>query len=137
MRITSRGVLIATFLLLAACGRGEDTNNQNQTTVTPAPDDGMPDASTEEMGNEADMAEGSDMPADMPVDMTAQPDMTVPMSGARLLYDPASEDFFSLPFPSDARLDAALAAPRGEQVTSRPLPPLLLQAMIAAPENGG
>ncbi|MEC9400688.1 MAG: alpha/beta hydrolase [Myxococcota bacterium] len=106
MRITSRGVLIATFLLLAACGRGEDTNNQNQTTVTPAPDDGMPDASTEEMGNEADMAEGSDMPADMPVDMTAQPDMTVPMSGARLLYDPASEDFFSLPFPSDARLDA-------------------------------
>lgn len=106
MRITSRGVLIATFLLLAACGRGEDTNNQNQTTVTPAPDDGMPDASTEEMGNEADMAEGSDMPADMPVDMTAQPDMSVPMSGARLLYDPASEDFFSLPFPSDARLDA-------------------------------
>jgi hypothetical protein len=107
MRITSRGVLFAAFLLLAACGRDQDPNNQNQTTVTPEPDDGTSsNTSTEEMGVDEDMSVDSDMPGDMSPDMGESPDMTSPMSGARLLYDPASEDFFSLPFPSDARRDA-------------------------------
>ncbi|CAN0347267.1 unnamed protein product [Laminaria digitata] len=57
----------------------------------------------EEMGDGADLG-GDDMGSETPADMGS--DMDVVLPGARLLYDPASEDFFSLPFPSDARLTA-------------------------------
>ena len=96
--------MIALFALTAtagcsSCGGADNNSDAPDQGTTPAVDmraEVEPDARVDDLG---------DMPTAPEPDMEVAPDMKpAPLTGARVRYDPQSDEFFDMPFPEDGRI---------------------------------